>query len=270
MNGDAGLLGRDRGDGAADGRDRPCVPRTRTPLACPSFAPHSRGRSSPRWTSSSARDDLVVKLEIPGIDPEKDVTIVVQDGSLIIRGDRRQERRSTRRLTTRMEPSYGTFERSILIPEGSMRTGSHGVVRRRSARGDPAARRDEGRGGTARGTPDPGPPGSVLPRPRESSPGEGGGDGVAAACASDDPVHHREVPPRKCGGRKRLRRARAPRDRPPVRTRRLGAVPRSPDRRQPMSLGSTSVPLRPSTIWSWIPPTCSPRRGGASTSPRRP
>ena len=63
-------------------------------------------------------DDLVVRAELPGIDPEKDMDISLQDGVLTIRGERREERREERDHAYRFESSYGSFERSVMLPEG--------------------------------------------------------------------------------------------------------------------------------------------------------
>jgi HSP20 family protein len=66
-----------------------------------------------------ARDkDLVVRAELPGINPDKDVDISLQDGVLTIRGERRQEHRDEGNGIYRTEFSYGSFERSVLLPEG--------------------------------------------------------------------------------------------------------------------------------------------------------
>jgi HSP20 family protein len=62
--------------------------------------------------------DLVVRAELPGIDPEKDVEITVNDGVLTIRGERRQEERTEDAGTFRYESTYGRFERSVRLPEG--------------------------------------------------------------------------------------------------------------------------------------------------------
>jgi HSP20 family protein len=63
-------------------------------------------------------NDLVIRAELPGIDPEKDVDISVQDGALTIRGERRHEQRSEGDGSYyRMESSYGAFERTIMLPE---------------------------------------------------------------------------------------------------------------------------------------------------------
>lgn len=60
-------------------------------------------------------DDLVVKLELPGMDPEKDVTIEVREGTLVIKGERRREKEVKEEAYYRMEASYGSFERRIEV-----------------------------------------------------------------------------------------------------------------------------------------------------------
>ncbi|HEV3475652.1 MAG TPA: Hsp20/alpha crystallin family protein [Actinomycetota bacterium] len=62
--------------------------------------------------------DLVVRAELPGVDPEKDVDITVQDNVLTIKGERRHEERAESNGISRFETAYGSFERRILLPEG--------------------------------------------------------------------------------------------------------------------------------------------------------
>ena len=63
-------------------------------------------------------DDLVVRAELPGIDPDRDVEISVQDNVLTIRGERRMEERTEEDGAYRLESRYGSFERSVLLPRG--------------------------------------------------------------------------------------------------------------------------------------------------------
>lgn len=56
--------------------------------------------------------DLVVKAELPGVDPERDIDIEVREQTLTIRGERRMEERVERSNYYRMEASYGRFQRS--------------------------------------------------------------------------------------------------------------------------------------------------------------
>lgn len=63
-------------------------------------------------------DDVVVRLELPGIDPEKDVSVTFEDGQLVIRGERRREEEVKEEAYYRMEAAFGTFERRFPVPEG--------------------------------------------------------------------------------------------------------------------------------------------------------
>lgn len=58
--------------------------------------------------------DYVVRAELPGIDPEKDVEITVADDMLNIRAERREEKQEGRRSEFR----YGSFSRSVTLPHG--------------------------------------------------------------------------------------------------------------------------------------------------------
>jgi HSP20 family protein len=66
----------------------------------------------------SRNGDLVVRAELPGIDPERDVDVSVQDGVLVIRGERRVQDRTEAKDYVRMESVYGAFQRSIPLPAG--------------------------------------------------------------------------------------------------------------------------------------------------------
>lgn len=62
-------------------------------------------------------EDLVVRAELPGIDPEQDVDITVHDGVLEIRGERRREENTNGNAYFRQETVYGAFRRRIALPE---------------------------------------------------------------------------------------------------------------------------------------------------------
>ncbi len=57
----------------------------------------------------------VVRAELPGIDPENDVDITVQDGILTITAERREEKKEGGRSEFR----YGSFSRSVSLPAGA-------------------------------------------------------------------------------------------------------------------------------------------------------
>jgi HSP20 family protein len=64
-------------------------------------------------------DDAVVRVELPGIDVAKDVTVEVDRGHLVIRGERRDERASEDRadgVRYVSEVRYGSFRRSFKLP----------------------------------------------------------------------------------------------------------------------------------------------------------
>ncbi len=63
--------------------------------------------------------DIVVRAELPGIDPEKDVDIQLQENVLTIRGERRREEKTEGETYFRSETHYGSFQRHIAVPEGT-------------------------------------------------------------------------------------------------------------------------------------------------------
>jgi HSP20 family protein len=91
---------------------------TRTRLAYPALPLFVRKPYMPTMDVFERDGDLVVKLELPGIDPGKDVTIEVREGVLVITGERRQEKEVKEEAYYLMEASYGAFERRIDVPEG--------------------------------------------------------------------------------------------------------------------------------------------------------
>lgn len=64
-------------------------------------------------------DTLVIRAEMPGIDPEKDVDLTVSDGMLHIRAERREEEKVEEKGYIRREIRCGAFSRSLPLPEGA-------------------------------------------------------------------------------------------------------------------------------------------------------
>lgn len=62
-------------------------------------------------------DELVVRADLPGLGKD-DVSVEVEDGVLTLRGERRQESTEDREGYYWSERSYGSFERSVALPEG--------------------------------------------------------------------------------------------------------------------------------------------------------
>ncbi len=63
-------------------------------------------------------DDLVVRAELPGIDPDRDVELTVTDGMLHVQAQRREEDKLEEKGFMRRELHYGSFARSLPLPEG--------------------------------------------------------------------------------------------------------------------------------------------------------
>lgn len=60
---------------------------------------------------------MVVRVELPGVDPEKDVDISVQNGLLRISAKREEKSEHKEKHTYRSEFRYGSFVREIALPE---------------------------------------------------------------------------------------------------------------------------------------------------------
>jgi HSP20 family protein len=57
----------------------------------------------------------VIRAELPGIEPEKDLEVTVADGVLTINAERHEESSDKHRSEFR----YGTFSRSVTLPAGA-------------------------------------------------------------------------------------------------------------------------------------------------------
>ncbi|MGE2833182.1 Hsp20/alpha crystallin family protein [Mycobacterium sp. SMC-4] len=61
-------------------------------------------------------EDAVIRADLPGVDVEKDVTVEVDNGRLVIRGERRDERSEEKDGRRVSEVRYGSFRRSFALP----------------------------------------------------------------------------------------------------------------------------------------------------------
>jgi HSP20 family protein len=61
-------------------------------------------------------DDAVVRLELPGVDVEKDVNVEVDKGRLVVHGEHRDEHAEENNGRTLREIRYGSFRRSFQLP----------------------------------------------------------------------------------------------------------------------------------------------------------
>ena len=78
-----------------------------------------RGEEGGEWLPSldvaETKNEIVVKAEVPGLDL-KDIDISLSEGLLTIKGEKKQEREEKEENYHLVERSYGTFTRSIRIP----------------------------------------------------------------------------------------------------------------------------------------------------------
>ena len=79
------------------------------------------GRQAQRWVPAmdlvEADDHFILKADLPGLG-EDDVALEVQDGVLTISGSREAEEQRTEQGWYRLERSYGSFSRSLTLPDG--------------------------------------------------------------------------------------------------------------------------------------------------------
>jgi HSP20 family protein len=61
---------------------------------------------------------LVIRAEMPGVDPDKDIEVTVSEGALHIRAERQEKEEHKDKDGFRSEFRYGAFSRSIPLPEG--------------------------------------------------------------------------------------------------------------------------------------------------------
>lgn len=73
-----------------------------------------------RPTTDMTREDgnLVVTAELPGIDPDEDIEITIENDVLVIKGEKSEEKEIGEEDRYLRERHYGSFERRLPLPEG--------------------------------------------------------------------------------------------------------------------------------------------------------
>lgn len=62
------------------------------------------------------RDSVVIKAEVPDID-QKDIEVKIENNTLTLRGERKQNLEVKKENYHRVERYYGTFQRSFTLPQ---------------------------------------------------------------------------------------------------------------------------------------------------------
>lgn len=62
---------------------------------------------------------LMVRAELPGIDPDQDVDVSISEGALRIKARREEKIEYKERGSYRSEFRYGSFSRTLPLPEGT-------------------------------------------------------------------------------------------------------------------------------------------------------
>lgn len=83
------------------------------------MAPPVASRLQPSVDVRETDNEVIIKAEIPGMDPE-DVELVLTDRGLTIRGEKRESReeKDPQRGTYLSEVRYGSFSRTVPLPPG--------------------------------------------------------------------------------------------------------------------------------------------------------
>jgi HSP20 family protein len=78
------------------------------------FSPES---FEPRIDVADRGDAIEITTELPGVDP-RDVQITVEDGYLVISGEKKLERKADERGVYHVERAFGAFQRVVPLPGG--------------------------------------------------------------------------------------------------------------------------------------------------------
>jgi HSP20 family protein len=74
------------------------------------------GEWRPLMDVAETKDGISLKIEVPGVRQE-DISISLEDNALTVKGERKHESEVSDEGYKRVERSYGTFQRSVLLPQ---------------------------------------------------------------------------------------------------------------------------------------------------------
>jgi HSP20 family protein len=73
------------------------------------------GEWAPKLDLSENKDALIVKVEVPAIDP-KEIEASIMEGVLTVKGEKKEEKEDKDEKYYRVERTYGSFSRSVRLP----------------------------------------------------------------------------------------------------------------------------------------------------------
>lgn len=74
------------------------------------------GEWKPLMDVVETKEGVTLKIEVPGVKQE-DLSISLEDDTLVVKGERKHETEVKEDGYSRMERSYGSFQRSVLVPK---------------------------------------------------------------------------------------------------------------------------------------------------------
>lgn len=77
--------------------------------------PEKVGIREPKVNVKETNDKITVQAELPGID-EKDVNVELDESSITISGERKEEKEEKKKNWLRREQRYGSFSRTFTLP----------------------------------------------------------------------------------------------------------------------------------------------------------
>ena len=80
------------------------------------FRDRSFGKADFPVDVTEADANYIVSAEVPGVQ-RKDLTLECDDGLLTIRGEKRSQREETKEKARLLERSYGSFSRTLALPD---------------------------------------------------------------------------------------------------------------------------------------------------------
>jgi HSP20 family protein len=83
----------------------------------------ARGQSAGQWSPQievrQRGNELLIRADLPGMKKE-DVNVEIRDDAVILHGERKEEHEEEHEGWYRSERSYGSFHRTIPLPEGAI------------------------------------------------------------------------------------------------------------------------------------------------------